>query len=137
LGLLRASLSGPYPANKPNSPPLYFNLEVVESPPTPDQLRTIVDFLPPNKPANPSAIFLSAHPSSPALSDQPYDVSEIARLAAKNPNTFKWPIVVDWASGRASIGDLEGVKGILEELRRRRDGESKEEEVFQPKGWFS
>ncbi|KAL0952874.1 hypothetical protein HGRIS_007093 [Hohenbuehelia grisea] len=137
LGLLRASLSGPFPASKANSPPLYFNLEVIESPPTPDQLRTIVSFLPPNKPSKPSSVFLSAHPSASASSNYADDVSQIAKLATQNPNTFKWPVVVDWASGRASIGDVGGVESILEELRKKRDGESKEEDEFKPKGWFS
>jgi hypothetical protein len=44
---------------------------------------------------------------------------------------------VDWTSGKASIGDVEGVKGILEAIRMRRDGETKEEEEHKPKGWFS
>lgn len=50
---------------------------------------------------------------------------------------FKWPVVVDWTGGRASIGDVEGVKEILEAIRKERDGESKGEESHQPKGWFS
>jgi hypothetical protein len=50
---------------------------------------------------------------------------------------LKWPIIVDWTSGRASAGDSEGVKDILEYLRKKRDGEVKEEEDYKPKGWFS
>jgi hypothetical protein len=49
---------------------------------------------------------------------------------------LKWPIVVDWEGGKAAIGDVEGVKGILENLRKKRDGESKDGED-KPKGWFS
>ena len=59
------------------------------------------------------------------------------RLAQKSPLALKWPIIVDWTSGRAVAGDSEGVKDILEYLRKRRDGEVKEEEDFEPKGWFS
>ena len=61
----------------------------------------------------------------------------IAELAARNPLALKWPIVVDWNGGKVSIGDVEGVKGILESLRQKRDGESEEEKIDQPKGWFS
>ena len=34
-------------------------------------------------------------------------------------------------------GDIDGVKSILKELRKRRDGEVKDEEEDKPKGWFS
>lgn len=61
----------------------------------------------------------------------------MVKLANENPNSLKWPIVVDWTGGRASIGDVEGVKGILEAIRKQRDGESKGEDIQQPKGWFS
>jgi len=82
-------------------------------------------------------VFLSAHPASPSPSEHSQSVDGIAHLAAQNPNALKWPIVVDWSGGRASIGDVEGVKGILETLRQKRDGELKEEEEFKPKGWLS
>ena len=83
-------------------------------------------------------VFLSAHPSGPSTFDQPTTAQGIAELAEKNPLAIKWPIVVDWSIGKVSIGDVEGVKGILETLRQRRDGEYEEEEkIDQPKGWFS
>jgi len=82
-------------------------------------------------------VFLSAHPSGPSTFDQPTTVQGIAELAEKNPLALKWPIVVDWNNGKVSIGDVEGVKGILENLRRKRDGEYQEEQVHQPKGWFT
>jgi hypothetical protein len=44
---------------------------------------------------------------------------------------------MDWHGGRASIGDVEGVKGVLEAIRKERDSESKGEEEHKPKGWFS
>ncbi|KAJ3512706.1 hypothetical protein NLJ89_g3376 [Agrocybe chaxingu] len=115
LNLLRSSLSGPYPPGNPKGQPLHFNLEAT----------------------NPSMVFLSAHPTAPSGAEQPSTLKGIAELAAKNPNAIKWPIVVDWNDGQASVGDVEGVKKILETLRKRRDGELKEEEVYQPKGWFS
>jgi len=60
----------------------------------------------------------------------------VAELGAKNPNALKWPVVVDWNGGRASVGDVDGVGKMLEALRQRRDGEVGED-VVQPKGWFS
>ena len=136
LNLLRNSLSAPYPVNSPEGKPLEFDLQVVESPPTPDQFKTILSYLPP-KPTNPSMVFLSAHPAGPTIFDQPTTAKGIAELAEKNPLAIKWPIVVDWSIGKVSVGDVEGVKGILETLRQKRDGEYEEEKVDQPKGWFS
>ncbi|EMD35197.1 hypothetical protein CERSUDRAFT_97125 [Gelatoporia subvermispora B] len=137
LKLLQSAVSGPYPFHKPSAPPLKFNLEVVENtPPTSDQLRTILSYVSANSPKGaetPSpASFLSAHPT---VHTRPTSAEGLARLASENPNALKWPIVVDWDHGKAAIGDVEGVKSILEELRKRRDGEIKDEESDQPKGW--
>jgi hypothetical protein len=102
----------------------------VEGPPTPDQLKTILSY------TNHStgSVFLSAHPSASGSSNT---LSAISDLAAKNPKAFKWPVVVDWEGGKASIGDVEGVKNILEHLRKLRDGEVENQGVDKPKGWFS
>jgi hypothetical protein len=44
----------------------------------------------------------------------------------KNPESGKWPIVVDWDNGRAIVGDsgnAEATKSvILEALAKERDG---------------
>ncbi|KAF8809967.1 hypothetical protein BYT27DRAFT_7187293 [Phlegmacium glaucopus] len=136
LNLLRSSLSTPYPVDSAKGKPLEFELQVVESSPTSDQLKTILSYFP-SKAANPSMVFLSAHPSGPSTLGEPTTVQGIVELAEKNPLAIKWPIVVDWNSGKASIGDVEGVKGILEILRQKRDGEYEEDKVHQPKGWFS
>jgi hypothetical protein len=136
LNLLRTSLSSPYPPTKPESPPLEFNLDVVEGAPTSDQLRIILSYLP-SKAITPSNAFLSAHFAAPTGSERPETTGAIARLAQENPAALKWPIVVDWNGGQASIGDPDGVKAILEKLRQKRDGEAKEEEIDQPKGWFT
>ena len=136
LNLLRSSLSAPYPVDSEKGKPLEFELQVVESSPTSDQLETILSYLP-SKATNPSMVFLSAHPSGPTTFDQPTTVKGIAELAEKNPLAIKWPIVVGWSIGKASVGDVEGVKGILEILRQKRDGEYEEEKIDQPKGWFS
>lgn len=129
-------MSTPYPVDDAEGKPLEFELQVVESSPTLDQFKTILSYLP-SKAANPSMVFLSAHPSGPSTFDQPTTVQGIAELAKRNPLAIKWPIVVDWNDGKASIGDVEGVKGILETLRQKRDGECEEDKVHQPKGWFS
>lgn len=138
--MLRASLSAPYPPTKADASPLEFNLEVIESkPPTPDQLRTILSYLTPKDvtAATPSyTTFLSSHPSAPGSEEQPQSATGIAELGAQNPNALKWPVVVDWNGGRASVGDVDGVVKMLEMLRQRRDGEAKEEDIVEPKGWF-
>ncbi|KAI0706721.1 hypothetical protein C8T65DRAFT_577124 [Cerioporus squamosus] len=130
LNLLRSAVSGPYPPSKPSAPPLNFNLEVIENtPPTADQLRTILSYLPSKSATGPSAPFqtpspdvlLSAHPT---VDTRPTSADGVVKLASQNPNALKWPIVVDWHNGKAAVGDLEGVKGLLEELRKKRDGEA-------------
>ena len=127
LKLLRSALSSPYPPSKSSAPPLNFNLEVIENkPPTSDQLRTILSYLPSKTPSGqtqtPSPeILLSAHPT---VDSRPTNPEGVVQLASQNPNALKWPIVVDWHSGKAAVGDVEGVKGILEELRKKRDGEA-------------
>ncbi|KAG5642286.1 hypothetical protein DXG03_003063 [Asterophora parasitica] len=136
LTLLRSALSSPYPPNQSAKLPLDFNLDVVEGPPTSDQLKTILSYLP-SQSISPSTAFLSAHFSAPSGSDRPEGVAAIAKVAQENPSALKWPIVVDWNDGQASIGDIKGVEDILETMRKRRDGELKNEEVDQPKGWFS
>ena len=132
--MLRDSLSAPYPIGNAKGLSLEFQLEVVESPPNSAQLGTIMSYLP-SKAANPSMVFLSAHPSAPNVAEQPTTLKDIAALAESNPNAFKWPIVVDWVDGKTSIGNTEGVKEILESIRKKRDGETKEEDVYRP-GWF-
>jgi len=46
-------------------------------------------------------------------------------------------VVVDWVGGKAAVGDVDGVSDILENLRKKRDGEISEPEEHKPKGWFS
>lgn len=149
--MLQAAASSPYPSGTPPSTgrPLRFELEVVEHPPTSDQLQTILSYLSsspkpksPTDDSSPTSIssFLSSHPSSPALPERPHTAHGLSKLATQNPNAIKWPIVVDWTGGRVAVGKVEGeggVEGILEAIRRKRDGEDKGEEIDKPKGWFS
>ncbi|KAJ7451077.1 hypothetical protein FB451DRAFT_1284603 [Mycena latifolia] len=123
LGLLRSALSAPYPPGKASAP-LQFNLEVVEGSPTADQLSAILSYLPSKNDASPSpsSVFLSAHPSS--ASSEGASLAAVSSIGRDKPNAFKWPIVVDWNAGKASVGDVDGVEGILELLRQKRDGEA-------------
>ena len=85
-------------------------------------MRTILGYLPAKSSGAVPSVFVSAHPTVDKLPSGP-DINGVVRLAKTNPNALKWPIVVDWMHGRAAVGNVEGVKGILEELRRERDGE--------------
>ncbi|OBZ74797.1 hypothetical protein A0H81_05243 [Grifola frondosa] len=112
LRLLRAALSSPYPPSSPSSPPLKFNLETA-----------------------PVESLLSTHPT---VGSRPTSLEGVSRLAAQNPQALKYPIVVDWHGGKAAVGDVEGVKSILEELRKKRDGElDVTDNADQPGAWFS
>ena len=141
LAMLRAALSSPYPPGSTSKSPLKFDLEVIENaPPTADQIRTILEYLPRVRDVDDPhhvAALISSHPSAPSLPDRPHSPEGLVRLAEKSPLALKWPIVVDWTSGRASAGDSEGIKDMLEYLRKKRDGEVKEEEEYKPRGWFS
>jgi len=133
LKLLRSSLTNSYPPSAQPPKPLEFNLEVVENtPPTPDQFSTILSYL-----SKPPSALLSAHPSS-SSEDQSATPKSLSALASSNPKAMKWPVVVNWDDGQAAVGDVEGVKSILESLRRKRDGEEKAEaDTPKSKGWFS
>ncbi|EJD05016.1 uncharacterized protein FOMMEDRAFT_166719 [Fomitiporia mediterranea MF3/22] len=123
LELLRSSLINPYPPSNPKAGPLEFDLEVVESAPTPDQVQTILAYLPVSTSASsPSSIastFISSHPSSVGVaSDGQVTSKTLTELARSNPGALKWPIVVDWMGGRASVGDVDGVRRMLDEIRK-------------------
>ncbi|KAJ6544837.1 thioredoxin-like protein [Mycena vulgaris] len=123
LGLLRSALSAPYPPGKEAAAPLQFNLDVVEATPTADQLSAILSYLPSKHDTSPSpaSVFLSAHPSSASADGA--SLAAVSSIGRDKPSTFKWPVVVDWNAGKASVGDVDGVAGILELLRQKRDGE--------------
>jgi hypothetical protein len=127
-------LFSPYPSNNPKAPPLSFDLDVVDSmPPTPDQLKTILTYIPSKGPPPSLSIFTS----SPTLQNSLTSADAVSQLAASDPKAFKWPVVVDWTGGRASVGDVDGVNGILETIRQQRDGETRGDDIDQPQGWLS
>jgi hypothetical protein len=112
LSLLKSALSAPYPPSVPSSSPLQFDLDVVEkTPPTPDQLKIISSYLP--------------AASSSRLSSSLQNNDSHSQPLSPNSRSLAWPIVVDWYAGNASIGDVEGVKDILESIRQKRDGDAK------------
>ncbi|KAF8591775.1 hypothetical protein K439DRAFT_1401942 [Ramaria rubella] len=129
LKLLRSSLTS-YPPNAQPPKPLEYNLEVVENtPPTADQFSTILSYI-----SKPMSSLLSAHPSV----EQPHSTQSLHDLITNNPKALKWPVVVNWDDGQAAVGNIEGVNGILESLRKKRDGEDKSgPSVDHPKGWFT
>lgn len=124
LELLRSATSSSYPPGHSKGP-LKFNLEVITALPTKDQLRTIESYLPHGSLAS----FVTG--GSPATTDQ------VLSQAKHDLDSFKWPVVVDWVGGKAAVGDVDAVDGILEDLRKKRDGEVSEPEEHKPKGWFS
>jgi len=151
LKLLRAAQTGSYPPNSKPPKPLEFNLDVVEeTPPTADQISTILDYT-----KKTFSSLLSTHPSAAGM-DRPSSPKELHSLVQSNPKALRWPIVVNCAllqqyeamiltdeyslgdDGQAAIGDVEGVKGILESLRKKRDGEDGSgSSEGKSKGWFS
>ncbi|GJJ14011.1 hypothetical protein Clacol_008268 [Clathrus columnatus] len=133
LKLLQDAKSRPYPPSSGKQ--LDFNLEVVNDPPTPDQLSIILNYT-----KQSVGSLLSVHPaSSTTFPDQPSSIKALHTVFTNNPKAMKWPVVVNWDDGQAAVGDVDGVKGILESLRRKRDGEEPGggSEIDTPKGWFS
>jgi hypothetical protein len=123
LDLLRRAVSSPYPPSKPDAPPLDFDLEVVDSqPPNTDQIRTIIQYLPrrSSDAQQDASALLSAHPSGGGVYA---DAEDVLAAVRQSSSALRWPIVVDWMGGRACAGDVDCVKGILEALRKERDGE--------------
>ena len=103
--------------------PLKFNLTIAENPPTADQIRTLLPYL---TRSDSPAVLLSSHPSAPSGEDRPTTPEGIVDVAARTPNALRWPIIVDWNSGKAAAGNLDGVVEMLEHLRKIRDGEGKD-----------
>ncbi|KAI0027863.1 hypothetical protein K488DRAFT_19830, partial [Vararia minispora EC-137] len=104
------SIYSPYPPDGTSRAPLKFNLTVAENPPTPDQAGTILSYLR----GSDVTVLLSAHPS--VGDHRPTTPEAPVRLVESTPNVLKWPVVVDWSSGRAAAGSTEGILEILEYL---------------------
>ena len=84
--------------------------------PTADQVPIILSYLP-SKNQSVESAFISSHPtSSGASTGRGGEV--LGELMEKNVKAVKWPIVVDWTGGRARIGDVDGVKAMLDAIRK-------------------
>ncbi|RHZ55771.1 hypothetical protein CDV55_100105 [Aspergillus turcosus] len=71
-----------------------FQLEVTTAPPTPDQLRNILDYV--GSGVKPSDLVQGAK-----------DAKEALELFKKDEGRFVRPVTVDWTHGKAVIGDNE------------------------------
>ncbi|KAL1965209.1 hypothetical protein VTN77DRAFT_5963 [Rasamsonia byssochlamydoides] len=74
-----------------------FQLDVTEAPPTPDQLRNILDYAAATHGVKPSAVIQGARDQEDAL----------RRLKEQGDGCFVRPVVVDWVNGKAVVGDNE------------------------------
>ncbi|KAG8929290.1 hypothetical protein FRC02_005778 [Tulasnella sp. 418] len=81
--------------------------------------------------------FISAHPAVAGLSS-PSSAEDLAKMAVSNPKVLKYPLAVNWDEGEVSIGSVDGVKEIIENMRKRRDSEmsSSSDTPMKPKGWW-
>lgn len=52
-------------------------------------------------------------------------LAKVSELGRTTPSALRWPVVVDWMGGRAAIGDVDGVKQMLDALRKEQFGEGK------------
>jgi len=73
-----------------------FELEVTEASPTPDQLRNILDYVAPRG-VKPGDVIRGARDRADALK----------KLKEGQEDNLVRPVIVDWANGRAVIGDVE------------------------------
>ncbi|KAL9043654.1 MAG: hypothetical protein Q9214_003166 [Letrouitia sp. 1 TL-2023] len=81
-----------------------FELNITEDPPTPDQLRTILDYV------------RGGSRRADQLVDGAKDASDALRILREDSRKFKQPVTVDWNNGRAVIGDDESE--ILKMIRQ-------------------
>ncbi|KAL2007492.1 hypothetical protein VTN00DRAFT_8930 [Thermoascus crustaceus] len=76
-----------------------FQLDVTEMPPTPDQLKSILDYANATgaRKTEPGEVIRGARNAADAL----------RRLREEGEGVFVRPVVVDWSNGKAVIGDNE------------------------------
>jgi predicted methyltransferase MtxX (methanogen marker protein 4) len=83
-----------------------FELEVTEADPTPDQVKSILDYL-----GNGKAATLVKGASS---------TSDALRKLKESGDAFQRPVVVDWNQGRAVVGDNESeILKLVKELPKK------------------
>ncbi|RMY47063.1 hypothetical protein D0865_08900 [Hortaea werneckii] len=69
------------------------NIDVQETPPTPDQLTSILDYLGPSK--------------AGTVVEEATGTSDALRKFNAKQQAFQRPVTVDWNNGRAVVGDDE------------------------------
>ncbi|KAF2017438.1 hypothetical protein BU24DRAFT_367284 [Aaosphaeria arxii CBS 175.79] len=88
-----------------------FDLDVTEAPPTPDQLKNIIEYL--GGPVSGAAgkIIKGAK-----------DESEAIRRLKENEEAFQRPVVVDWNQGKAVVGENESeILSLLQSISKETD----------------
>lgn len=128
LELLRSATSSPYPPGSKRS--LEFDISAVESPPTGDQIRTILTYL-----RSPLSSLISAHPSTTDSATKIDSPEALHEAATRNPKVFRYPVVCDWEQGETAT-DLSGVRRMLDRMAKARD-EGGDGDTQKPKGWFT
>lgn len=137
----------------PIPPPLSFDLDVIEGPPTAKQLLEMK--LVAQSPHPYATLFLET--TKVSLSEHPTTAEQVVELAKKRPELLRWPIVVCWRKGVISIGGnsvpvirllrkMAEVRGIpkqgpplfdpevdKERARKMRESQQKKEEVRRAK----
>ncbi|KAL8295641.1 hypothetical protein RB601_000914 [Gaeumannomyces tritici] len=84
-----------------------FDLQITEDAPTPDQLKTILEYI--------------GAPSVGAVIKGARTEAEALRTFKQKPDSFQWPLVVDWNNGRAAAGaDESKILKMLNELNKEK-----------------
>ncbi|KLU83348.1 hypothetical protein MAPG_02410 [Magnaporthiopsis poae ATCC 64411] len=84
-----------------------FDLQITEDAPTPDQLQTILEYI--------------GAPSVGAVIKGARTPTDALKLYKQKPDSFQWPLVVDWNNGRAAAGaDESKILKMLNELNKEK-----------------
>ncbi|KAI1635518.1 thioredoxin-like protein [Biscogniauxia mediterranea] len=83
-----------------------FDLEVTEEPPTADQVKTILEYVGPQRIGS---IIQGASNEKEAM-----------QKFKENTSSFKWPVIVDWNNGKALASEKESeILKMLEQLNQK------------------
>ncbi|KAI1500013.1 thioredoxin-like protein [Biscogniauxia marginata] len=85
-----------------------FDLNITEDPPTPDQLKTILEYVGENRVGS---VIQGASTQKEAL-----------KKFKENTSSFKWPVIVDWNNGKAVASEKESeILKLLEQLNEKEE----------------
>ncbi|KAI5922330.1 DUF1687-domain-containing protein [Camillea tinctor] len=83
-----------------------FELEITEEPPTTDQVKTILDYVGPDRV---SSVIKGATTEKEAM-----------QKFKENASNFRWPMIVDWNNGKALASEKESeILKMLEQLNQK------------------